>query len=614
MKTLLVILTVCISLFAKDDQFQVIMEGNQVFSSSILFVQSGIPEEFEFIDAARREFLARIGRNNIEDFYFTEGYFSSKVDLSIEDRPDSTVIYRYRIVEGERYKFRTITIEFPQDAMQLLESDMLNTAEGNRFDFNDIAEDLQMIRTLYRRNGYLHLRVDHREQVDSSGKAVDVVYSIDPGNQVKMGGLSVIATRGGRQDQTNVGLTDSSWFADLWETDSGQTIDGTYLSDFRSKLLGTQVFSQLTVEDNLRNDGSGLSDISIKATERIPGESKIGAFFEQTYGFGFSGETKHRNLFGSFHEGTMQASVAQNRQEAILGYANPLLFGTSVRVIPTAIRLDSRLIFSHEKLPLPQYPDSVEERYDAASQFNLTFGISQHVRSRSGAEVRFIDKLVNKQIRLKTETGLVFDFTDDPYDPVQGVRITPTIGLGRMLRPDSLRFGAPYPFVEIQNAFYLRLYGPLSIALAYDYGQFLSESSEEDARSFYQGGSRSVRGYRFRSILPYRIITPTSPEDEVVVDPGLTPRYNRFSQELRLNIPWKPMQNFQVVEFLDWARVEDEQQIYKASEEMALGGGLRYRWRVLTLRLDYTWKKTFRNAGPEPWEFSRITFDLSQAI
>lgn len=599
---------------ADEDRYTLAFEGNKAFSVSTLEAQTGIPEEFGLIDAPRREFLARIGRNNLEEFYYTEGYFSIHIGLELKEGADSSITYLYTISEGVQYKFRKVELEYPMDAMQLLESSMLNTTGEAYFDFDDIAEDLQMIRTLYRRNGYLHLRVDHREIVDSIAKAVDVTYSINPGNQVKMGGLRARATRGGRKDLAQRGLTDTIWFAKQWEIDSGQTIDGTYLSDFRTKLLGTQIFSQLTVDDTLRTDGSGLSDITIRATERIPGDSKIGTFFEQTYGFGFSGETRHRNLFGSFHEGSLQASIAQNRQEAIIGYANPLLFGTAIRMIPTAIRLDSRQIFSHEKLPLPQYPDSIEERYDAATQLDLTFGISAHVRSRSGAEVRYINKVVSKLIRFKTETGLIFDFTDDPFDPLQGIRVSPTIGIGRMLRPDSLAFGAPYPFIEIQNAFYLKIYGPLSVAVAYDYGKFLSESSEEDARAFYQGGSRSVRGYRFRSILPYRELPPVAPDTDLIVDPGLTPRYHRLSQELRLRIPWKPMQDFQIVEFVDWARVEDEQNIYKASEEMAVGGGIRYRWKVLTLRLDYTWKKTFHNAGPEPFDRSRITFDLSQAI
>lgn len=615
MKTFAFVLLAClVSVFAAEDRYKILFEGNKVYSESSLLVQSGIPEEFQVIDAARRDFLARIGKNNIEDFYFTEGFFSSRVELTVEEHADSSITYLYRIFEGERYRFRTVSLEFPQDAMQLLEASSLSTADSSYFNFNRIAEDLQQIRTLYRRNGYLHLRVDHTEQVDSVAKAVDVLFSIDPGRQVKMGHLKVGSLRSGTHEKKTQGLTNTSWFANLWETDSGQTIDGTYLSDFRSKLLGTQVFSQLTVEDTLRNDNTGLSDITIQATERIPGESKIGAFYEQTYGFGFSGETKHRNMFGTFHEGSIAASVAQNRQEAILGYANPLLFGTAVRFIPTAIRLDGRQIFSHEKLPLPQYPDSIEERYDAASQANLSFGINSHIRSRTGAEIRYINKLESKQIRFRTETGLVFDFTDDPYDPVQGVRISPTIGVGRMLRAGSLKFGDPYPFLEIQNAFYLRIIGPLSMAVAYDYGKFFSESSEEDARTFYQGGSRSVRGYRFRSILPYRILAPTPPDTEAVVDPGLTPRYHRVSQELRLNIPWRPMHNFQLVEFTDWARVEDEKNVYKPSEEMAVGAGIRYRWKVLTLRLDYSWKKSFDNYGPEAFQFSRITFDLSQAI
>ena len=102
-----------------------------------------------------------------------------------------------------------------------------------------------------------------------------------------------------------------------------------------------------------------------------------------------------------------------------------------------------------------------------------------------------------------------------------------------------------------------------------------------------------------------------------VVKPGLAPRYLRVSNEFRLNLPKIPvLHNFQLVQFVDWARVQDRQNdVYEADEQMAVGAGIHYRLPFLTLRLDYTFKRTFKDlAAVESFAWNRFSFDLSQAI
>ena len=136
---------------------------------------------------------------------------------------------------------------------------------------------------------------------------------------------------------------------------------------------------------------------------------------------------------------------------------------------------------------------------------------------------------------------------------------------------------------------------------------------EDDARIFYQGGSRTVRGYRFRSIYPS--YTSTDEEGEEVIHTGLTPQYLRFNVELRINSPFEAIKNWQLVEFYDWTHVSDKNSgLYSGKTNAAFGTGIRYKWEFLTLRLDYTFKKDFSNWGMESFSFQRINFDLSQAF
>jgi hypothetical protein len=60
--------------------------------------------------------------------------------------------------------------------------------------------------------------------------------------------------------------------------------------------------------------------------------------------------------------------------------------------------------------------------------------------------------------------------------------------------------GNPYTYAEATTNLYFPLFWTFYGALSGSCGRFFNEAIEDDARVFYQGGTRSVRGYRFRSI------------------------------------------------------------------------------------------------------------------
>lgn len=593
--------------------------GNTLFSDAELTLQLGLPEEFAQLPPARQDFLIRLSKGNLELLYFSAGYFSCRAEL-IQPTTGSppTALYHIRITEGELYKFRHVRIIAPQWSLPLpFDNIDLRSSRKGDYDADHISDDLLFIRQSYRRRGYLHVRIDHVEVIDTNAAKVDVEFSIDPGNLVRMGNIRTITRKAQSTNQSSEsGISDTSWVGRLWRIPEGTIIDGRYFSDFRTKLFGTQLFSQVRLEDTLRTDGSGLSDLTLTVMERVPGERKLSAFYEQGfYGWGVSAEDRHRNLYGRFNEGSAGVMLSQNRQELILGYANPLLFGTAITFIPTAIRLDNRIIVSHEELPLPQNPDSLEKRTEIANRGDITFGLHRFLRFRGSADLRFVRRDEFDLFKLKFMTGLDFNLTNHLFEPTFGVRIRPSLGNGGLIRGQwhSPNFNQRYWYSEIQGNWYLPLWGPLFSAWATDFGHFFAPAIEEDARIFYQGGSRTVRGYRFRSIFPSRNIAPATPGEDSLVMTGLQPTYWRISQELRLNLPGF-MNSFQVVQFSDWAQVKDNFGDYKTGEGSSLGLGLRFRWQVLTLRLDYSFMRDVPPWKPDPFRPGLLSFDLSQAI
>ena len=630
--------------FADTDEkspWSVKISGNNVFSKFQLNEQLDIPDEFAQLDTIKQDFLMRLSTENVKALYYSRGYYSLDLKLDIEREPvsDNKVKRNYNITvnEGECYRFNDAKIISSGDEPIPIELTSLKIMKHRYYNQEDISEDLQEIQSAYRKQGNLHVYISSEEHVDTTAKQVNVVINVTPGPKVLMGNIITTTQRTKnkfeKKSEPEPGLTNTSWLSSLWRIPKGEIIDGNQYFNFKSKLYSTQLFTQVKLNDELRDDG--LSDIHLDVVERVPGETRYGFFFEEIYGFGALAYADHKNFFGKFHEFSTSVQIAQHKQEISFGYANPLLFGTSFTFIPTAIRFVDRVSFNHEKINPPAYPDSVEERYEIINRGDLTFGITNNIKFRGTIDTRYVNKNEDKLFKLKGEIGLTFDYTDDYFNPTKGIRVMPLAGLGTNFSgKEDYRDGHVYTYGEATANVYWPLFWTFYGALSGSVGRFFNTAIEDDARVFYQGGSRSVRGYRFRSI--YAGYTTTKTEqvtkkqddgtqvtEEVskeVINTALTPMYFRVNEEIRWTFPWKSLRAWQIVQFFDWARVVDtKDKSYEDAQEGSLGLGIRYRWQFLTFRLDYaivtgitSYDEDKKNSMKFKW--GRFAFDLSQAF
>jgi outer membrane protein assembly factor BamA len=614
---MLIILLLLLFMQQSHTSVKVFFEGNSYYSDSELKEQFGLVDELEMVSDARKDFFMKLNRLNLETKYHQEGFFNATVSLTDSlDAQSKTKLYYYTILENPRFVFGEVSVIIPSWSHDLINETSLETYGNPIYDVSLISEDIQKIKTTYWKNGYLKVRVDYQTELDTNAHRVQLRYDISPGAQAKMGELFITCKRSGNWKHLD-GRTDTTHLRSLWTMKHSEVIDGNFIPEFRSKIYATRIFSQVLVQDSL-NATTGLTDVFLNVTERPPGQNEFGFFFDPTIGPGISGQSRYRNINGHFHEGLAHASLAAKKQELTLGYANPMLWGTKIRFIPTAIRLDSRVIFEHEVLPPPAFPDSINENYKATQHNDLSFGISDNIRYRFSTSLSRIEDVTEQESKntFKYETGLDFVYTNRVVDPNKGIRFKPTIGnggrLGRLLEEGLSDHR--YWYTQIQTRTYLPPFSWLTLAFAYDFGMFFSKGIQEDAQAFYQGGPRSVRGWRNRSIFP-EIRSIDSATGEEVLQTGLTPIYHRFAQEVRFNLGGR-LDKFQIVQFFDYARVQDANAKFQTGTGAALGLGLRYQWEILTIRLDYTFKKQFENMWElEPFNFStRFSFDLNQAI
>ena len=601
--------------------WSVTIDGNKVFSKFQLNEQLDIPIEFGQLDTTKQDFLMRLSSENVRALYYSRGYYSLDLKLDIErEKLSSGLIrrnYHITVDEGTCYRFNEARIISEGDEPIPVDLSTLKISKKQFYNQEDISEDLQEIQKAYRKQGNLHVYLSSEELVDTAAKQINVHINVRPGPKVLMGNIITttqrVTDKNEKQQVPEQGLSDTAWLSSLWRIPKGEIIDGNQYINFKNKLYSTQLFTQIKMSDQLREDG--LSDVHLDVIERVPGEARYGFFFEEIYGFGATAYAGHKNFFGKFNEFSTSFQIAQHKQEITLGYANPLLFGTSFSFIPTAIRFENRLTFNHEKIHPPAYPDSIEERYEIINRGDLTFGITSHIKFRGTIDTRYVNKNDDKLFKLKGEIALTFDYTDDYFNPTKGVRILPTAGMGTNFSgKKEADDGHVYTYGETTLNLYTPLFWTLYGALSGSVGKFFNSAIEDDARVFYQGGSRSVRGYRFRSI--YASYESLNENGEKVINTALTPMYYRINEELRWTLPWKSLRKWQLVQFCDWAMVMDSMnKRYEDTQEGSLGLGIRYHWQFLTFRLDYAFKKGLTNwHKPEGFTWSRFAFDLSHAF
>lgn len=642
--------------FADNDDkspWSVSIEGNKIFSKFQLNEQLDIPDEFGQLDTIKQDFLMRLSSENIKALYFSRGYFSLDLKLEIHREPLSNGNiqrnYAISVSEGDCYRFNDAKIISAGDEPIPINLASLKITKHRYYNQEDISEDLQEIQKAYRKQGNLHVYISSEEHVDTTAKQINVIINVNPGPKVLMGNIITttqrVINKNERKQTPEQGLTDTSWLSSLWRIPKNEIIDGNQYFNFKSKLYSTQLFTQVKLNDELREDG--LSDVHLDVIERVPGETRYGFFFEEVYGFGALAYADHKNFFGKFNEFSANIQIAQHKQEITLGYANPLFLGTSFTFIPTAIRFVDRLSFNHEKINPPAYPDSVEERYEIINRGDLTFGITDNIKFRSSIDTRYVNKNNDMLFKFKGEIGLTFDYTNDYFNPTKGFRVMPTVGIGTNFNVKSDNSdnsnnedGLIYTYSEATVNIYVPLFWTLYGALSGSVGGFFSKAIEDDARMFYQGGSRSVRGYRFRSIFAsYTTKDPVTVKNESGQDStftrdnihtALTPMYFRINEELRWTLPWKSLRSWQIVQFFDMTKVMDlRDDIYENGQEASLGLGIRYQWQFLTFRLDYAIAKGLmtnencsdsestncrNNRKKKGFDWNRIAFDLSQAF
>jgi translocation and assembly module TamA len=406
--------------------------------------------------------------------------------------------------------------------------------------------------------------------VDHNTRTMDVVYTAEPGPHVTIGAISIIGLTGLREDavRRRLGLT------------PGEPFSPSRLEAARRALLSSGVLAWARLTPGTVPDVNGRLPLTLEVAERPSRVVRFAGSFSSDEGATLSTSWTHRNLFGGGEQLTLRGDVGQlagNRPDDMSWLVNAALRIPDIWLRDLDLRLDL---------------GAVREDLDAYDRDAVTAGIA--LERRISARLSASAGLAYERARISQDAppqdyqlfslplNLSYDSTDNPLDPLRGLRIGAKLIPTQVLEGDADGFllgrlaGAGYVDLASLIAVIAEETGAGRSVLAgrLVLGSILGADADEvppDWR-FYAGGGGSVRGYPFQSI------GPRTPSGKPAGGDGLLEAGLELRQ--RFGVRWGG------AAFVDAGSVSEN--ALPGSGELAVGVGLgvRYFTPVGPLRVD----------------------------
>jgi translocation and assembly module TamA len=509
------------------------------------------------IEARRR---ARDAQDAAEQLLRSEGYYDYSIETDIieGDHPQGAV----KITLGDRTRIGQTNITWRQhtpdedsikaafEAMELKSGAPARAADV-------LAGQGRIIATLEGR-GYADSAAEPPDVVvDHADLTMSPTFQIDPGQLVKMDGLSLTDLKG---------RTDPRFIMRLAPWKPGQVYTPAAVAELERRLLDTGVYDNVAVSLAARNPAApdAPRPVVVALSERSKHTLDFTAGYSTSEGVDFDVRWSNYNQFHRADTLTYEARLATIDSRFGLEWSLPHFWSPGQTLKSTLMGF--RTVTDAYTEEGGVISADLTRRFQTTSYF--TRGISLTASQVNDKETGLI-----QIVTLRVVGALALDRSDNPLDPRKGwkleAHVTPTAIAGDV---DLL-----YVKAQAQLTGYLPLDKSLDdvVAARVHLGSIMGGNipAVPAADRFFAGGGGSVRGYEYQKIGPHY------PDNTPVGGLSLT----EASVEYRHRFGKSP---FGAVVFFDAGSVGDSVSPDFANIATAVGVGFRYNLGFAPIRAD----------------------------
>lgn len=487
----------------------------------------------------------------VTTLYMLQGFQKRKVDSSVSFTEDHTLAdVALNIDEGPRTLVRSVMIHGLTGVSEAAAEAALVLKKRVPFRQPDLESDREVIASLVSEKGYPHVAVKAHVTFDEDDTQADIVYTVDPGPRVVMGGIFVSGNL----------RTDESVIRRELEIQPGEPLSLRKLNDGQRNLRDLEIFHNVTYRISGLKEKAETVNLFVEIEERKPYYAQVSAGYESDSGFFGRTRIGDRNLFGWNKHLWAGGEISQTGYRVETRLLEPRFLGTHTSA--------SIGLFNQE---LTEFNQPFGTRTSGAS---LAFGrdwgdhvttaltFSLEKRDQFTVDDRPTDQPEEGTRTIFVTTPFVrYDSRDSFIRPTRGLLTSLSVDISKGIQEqvdDFVRY-------QFDTRYYYTPWKRVTFAALARFGQvlpYLENDTVPDDQLFFLGGIRDVRGFKENLLRYDRYGDPVGGKTAVV-----------GSLEARIDIGL----NFELTTFFDIGSVQDAL-VDEGSDRFrpTVGLGLRY--------------------------------------
>jgi outer membrane protein insertion porin family len=500
-------------------------------------------------DAFERD-IAMVSAMYYDRGYLQVGVHTPRVMLT----PDKSGIeVSVTIDEGPRFKIRQLRVYEqgpdgnevePLGGRRALRM-MVRAESGDYFNRAQLLEDLAVIRSMYRDEGYANVIAEPQTAIDPKTNEVDLIIPVIRGPVVYFERIEI---RGNTKTRDRV-------IRRQFEIHEAEKFSETGINRTRRRVTALGYFERVDVSTEQGSADDRLI-VYVDVSEKPTGTFQVGAGFSSIENFIATAQVQQANMMGNGQSLGLQVQWSGIRRTADLSFTEPYFLGSDFSL---TAQLFDQLRFLSQFSQRSRggaitfgYP-LIEPEVNVSLTYNLTLdevstgggptflggggalGGANNVQFNAFSQLPLAN-LFNDGITSSLRPGISYDTRDNRLFPTSGVFLSASTEWA------MAALGSQNRFVRNRwtGRFYLPLYKTLVLKLNTNAGMVTSPTDEGVPifARFFLGGILDLRGYQFRTVGPRMPLTRATDPNSPPIPNGENIGGNlMYYQNLELEIP-----------------------------------------------------------------------------
>ena len=400
---------------------RIVFIGNKRFSDSQLRSAISTRESrwYQFLTSNDIYDPDRLGYDQelLRKYYLRNGYVDFQVINSVAELTPSKdgFVITFTLEEGKQYEIGSIEVDSKIQGIDIDQlKDAINLSVGDHYNIEKIDETVNDLTDIVGKVGVAFFKVSPRIRRRENDKIVDLVFEIGDSERVYVDRINVVG---------NVRTVDSVIRREM-RIAEGDAFNRAKIKESERRLNRLGFFQSVKIETEPTETPDRIK-LTVNVIEQSTGELSFGAGLSSDSGVLGNASIRERNLLGKGQDLALSFGVSVKDTQLDLSYTEPYLLDR-----PLSAGVD---IFASERdlVSVSAYTERVagfglRVGYEPAPRWRQTWSYTlkdSDISASAGAS-RFIVAQDGLSTTSKISQKLIYDNTDNFFDPSEGLRLS----------------------------------------------------------------------------------------------------------------------------------------------------------------------------------------------